>query len=113
MSQENIHVGHADEHASMSKGKIWKVFFILLGLTVVEFVIALAIPHETMSRGIRNFLYIALTLVKAYYIVAYFMHLKFEKYALIVAILASFVFIIYFIILILTEGAYIHDSLAL
>jgi len=113
MSQENIHTGHAEEHEAMSKGKIWKVFFILLALTVVEFIIALAIPHTVMSTGIRNFLYIALTLVKAYYIVAYFMHLKFEKYALIVAILASFVFIIYFIILMLTEGAYIQDSLAL
>ncbi|MRX47135.1 cytochrome C oxidase subunit IV family protein [Pedobacter puniceum] len=111
MSQENTHLEHAEEHASMSKGKIWKVFFILLFITVIEFIIALAIPETVMSHGVKNFLYIALTLLKAYYIVAFFMHLKFEKYALIVAILVSFVFIIYFIILMLTEGNYIQDSM--
>ena len=113
MSNEHTHAEHAGEHAAMSKGKIWQVFFILLGITVVEFIIALAIPNEVLSHGIKNFLYIALTLLKAYYIVAFFMHLKFEKYVLIVSILASFVFIIYFIILLLTEGAYIQQSISM
>ena len=46
MSEHNIHntEEHAhDEHAGLSKAKIWQVFFILLGITVVEFVIALVI----------------------------------------------------------------------
>jgi cytochrome c oxidase subunit 4 len=113
MSQENIHVAHSEDHAGMSKSEIWKIFFILLGLTIVEFVIALAVPESMMSHPVKNFIYIALTLVKAYYIVAYFMHLKFEKYALIVAILVSFIFIIYFIILLLTEGNYIQQHMNL
>lgn len=114
MSHENSHTEeHASEHEGMTKGKIWKVFFILLAITVVEFIIALAIPETILPLGFRNFLYIALTLLKAYYIVAFFMHLKFEKYALIVAILASFVLIIYFIVLMLAEGSYIQDSLNL
>lgn len=106
MSQ-NTHLEHTEDHAAMSKGKIWQVFFILLILTVIEFVIALAVPESAMSHGVKNFIYIALTILKAYYIVAYFMHLKFEKYALITSILVSFVFIIYFIVLLLIEGAYI------
>src|SRR5690606_3037821 len=97
----------AEEHAAMSKGRIWQVFFILLILTVIEFVIALAVPESAMSQGVKNFIYIALTIMKAYYIVAYFMHLKFEKTALITSILIAFIFIIYFIILLLVEGAYI------
>lgn len=107
MSQ-NSNIEHAEEHASMSKGKIWQVFFILLVLTVIEFIIALAIPETMMRHSIKNFIYIFLTLLKAYYIIAYFMHLKFEKYALIVSIAVSFIFIIYFIILLLVEGGYLH-----
>ncbi|ADY53158.1 hypothetical protein Pedsa_2616 [Pseudopedobacter saltans DSM 12145] len=107
MSQHS-NIEHAEEHATMSKGKIWQVFFILLVLTVIEFIIALAIPEEMLRQSIKNFLYIFLTLFKAYYIIAYFMHLKFEKYGLIVTIAISFIFIIYFIILLLVEGGYQH-----
>ena len=110
MSQHS-NIAHAEdhEHASMSKGKIWKVFFILLFITVIEFILALAVPESVMSHGVKNFIYIFLTLLKAYYIVAYFMHLKFEKYAFITSITVSFIFIIYFIILLLIEGGYLHQ----
>ncbi|WP_207426573.1 cytochrome C oxidase subunit IV family protein [Pedobacter sp. SYSU D00535] len=103
--------GH-DEHASMSKKKIWQVFFYLLGITALEFFIALVvIPKFGMSQGVANFIYIVLTLWKAFYIVAYFMHLKFEKYAFISSIVVSLVFIVYFIVLMLTEGAYLHTHM--
>lgn len=101
--------GHDQDHEGMTRGKIWKVFFILLAITVVEFIIALAIlPKFPAQRGIGNFFYIILTLLKAYYIVAYFMHLKFEKAALKTSIVVVFVFIIYFIVLMLTEGSYLN-----
>ena len=105
--QQHTHE-HAEEHETMTKKKIWRVFFILLAITSVEFVIALYfIPHGFISRGIGNFTYVLLTLVKAFYIVAYFMHLKFEKLGLKMAIITVFVFIIYFIALMLTEGSYL------
>lgn len=97
------------EHAGMTKRKIWNVFFYLLGITAIEFIIALVlIPKGFMSQGVGNFIYIALTLLKAFYIVAYFMHLKFEKYGLITSIVLSLIFIVYFIVLMLTEGAYLN-----
>ena len=100
---------HDVEHATMSKGQIWKVFFYLLGITCLEFFIALyLIPNGILGQGMGNFLYIVLTLVKAFYIIAYFMHLKFEKAAFKTGIIISLVFIIYFIILLLTEGTYLH-----
>jgi len=113
MAHEHSHTEHGhEEHASMTKGKIWQVFFYLLGITVLEFIIALVlIPKGIVSQGVGNFVYIALTLLKAFYIVAYFMHLKFEKYALITSIVISFVFIIYFIVLLLTEGSYLHEHM--
>jgi cytochrome c oxidase subunit IV len=111
MSTEHSNLEHAEDHGSMTKGRIWKVFFILLAITVVEFILALAIPDTIISHGVKNFAYVVLTLVKAFYIVAFFMHLKFEKYALIVGILVSFIFIIYFIILMLTEGSYMNSHM--
>ncbi len=115
MSENNIHntEEHAhDDHAGMTKGRIWKVFFILLFITVIEFIIALwAIPGGHLTQHTGNYIYIGLTLLKAFYIVAYFMHLKFEKRGLQLALTVSFIFIIYFIVLMLIEGGYIHDHM--
>ncbi|MBY0245962.1 MAG: cytochrome C oxidase subunit IV family protein [Sphingobacteriaceae bacterium] len=101
-----------DEHASMSVGKIWKVFGILLLITVIEFIVALWVKpkgylgsHEIL---IGNTIYIVLTLVKAFYIVAYFMHLKYEKLGLQLSLSISFIFIIYFIVLMFIEGGYLN-----
>lgn len=113
MSLENTDLAHEQDHAAMSKGKIWKVFFILLGITVVEFIIALGVPHSAMPLAVRNAIYVILTIYKAYYIVAYFMHLKFEKYALKAGILISLILIVYFIILLLIEGQYLNGHMML
>jgi len=112
MSEHNVHItedhGH-DTHAGLSKKKIWQVFGILLVITVIEFIIALwVIPNGYMSQSIGNFVYIALTLLKAFYIVAYFMHLKYEKLGLQLSLSVTFVFILYFIVLMLIEGGYLH-----
>ncbi|MFD0939877.1 cytochrome C oxidase subunit IV family protein [Pedobacter boryungensis] len=112
MSEQHIHTTdeHAHgEHEGMTKKKIWKVFGILLMITVIEFIIALwAIPQGHLTQHTGNYIYIVLTLLKAFYIVAYFMHLKFEKLGLQLALSVSFVFIIYFITLMLIEGGYLH-----
>ncbi|RAJ29788.1 cytochrome C oxidase subunit IV family protein [Pedobacter cryoconitis] len=112
MSEHNLqNTGeHAhDEHAGLSKSKIWQVFFILLGITVVEFIIALVIlPKHLIPHTAGNIAYILLTLLKAYYIVAYFMHLKFEKTGLQLSLGLAFIFIAYFITLMLIEGGYLH-----
>jgi len=101
---------HAEAHEqTMTKKKIWHVFFYLLGITAIEFIIALyLIPKGFLTQVHGNYAYIALTLVKAFYIVAYFMHLKFEKFALKAIIVSSLIFIIYFAILLLIEGAYMN-----
>ena len=109
MSAEHTHDEHATEHEGMTKKKIWQVFFYLLGITAIEFFMALyLIPKGIIGHGIGNIAYISLTLVKAFYIVAYFMHLKFEKFALKTGITVSLIFIVYFIILMLTEGSYLY-----
>lgn len=111
MSEHNIHTAdHAhDDHGGLTKKKIWQVFGILLLITVIEFFIALwVIPHGYMSHSVGNFIYIVLTLLKAFYIVAYFMHLKYEKLGLQLSLTVTFIFIIYFIVLLLIEGDFLH-----
>jgi len=108
MSENHAHTEGHDEHVGLSKGKIWKVFGILLAITVIEFIIALwVLPNHYMSHAVGNFVYIALTLLKAFYIVAYFMHLKYEKLGLQLSLTVTFIFIIYFLVLMLIEGGFL------
>jgi cytochrome c oxidase subunit 4 len=104
----DVHVDH--DHASMTKKKIWQVFFILLALTVLEFFIALyMVPNALMPHSWANPIYIILTLAKAFYIVAYFMHLKFEKVGLIYSIAIPTLFIIGLILVLTNESHYWFD----
>jgi len=100
--------GHG-EHEGMNKKRIWKVFFVLLAITCVEFFIALVVaPHYPGALWI-NPIYIVLTLFKAFYIVAYFMHLKFEKIGLALAIIVPILFIIGLILVLTNESHYWID----
>jgi len=106
MSSESteVHAEHG-EHEGMTRGRIWKVFFILLGITCVEFIIALImVPKGIIPGNVANPIYIVLTLFKAFYIVAYFMHLKFERMSLIFAIIVPILFIIGLILVLTNES---------
>lgn len=96
---------HGEEHATMTKKKIWNVFFILLGITVIEFIIALVlVPKGIITINLANPIYIVLTLWKAFWIVAYFMHLKFEKAGLIYSLVVPILFIIGLILALTNES---------
>jgi cytochrome c oxidase subunit IV len=101
----DIHNQFVEEHYDpKNRGVIWRTFWILLVITMVEVGIAFtSIPHEVLI-----WIFISLTIVKAYFIVAYFMHLKHEKYTLIYSIILPFVLIVYLIAMALAEGNYIH-----
>jgi cytochrome c oxidase subunit IV len=106
MSSEptNTHA-EGEEHESMTRTKIWQVFFVLLGITTIEFFIALyLVPHHILTYHSANPIYIVLTLAKAFYIVAYFMHLKFEKVGLVYSILVPILFIIGLILVLTNES---------
>lgn len=111
MSTENNTAENTYEHhePDMTKGRIWKVFFYLLGLTALEFIIALGfVETGLIEKGNAVIaVYIILTLLKAFYIVAYFMHLKFETKVFQLILGIPLALLIYMIILILIEGDYI------
>ncbi len=102
---------HQEE--GMTPRRIWKVFFYLLGLTALEFIIALVFVHGgIIAKGpFVISIYIILTLIKAYYIIAYFMHLKFETPGFIILISIAMLLLIYFIILMFIEGGYLMEHL--
>jgi cytochrome c oxidase subunit IV len=88
--------------------RIGKPFLILLAITVVEFILALAIPESMMPKSIKNILYIVLTIAKAFYIMAFFMHLKYEKIGLIYALLVPVVFVIALIAALFREASFLN-----
>ena len=64
------HEGTEKAHEGLNTKVIWKVFWILLGVTIFE----VSISFTAIPKTILLYTFIALTIVKAYYIVGYFMH---------------------------------------
>ena len=91
---------------------IVKVALILAAVTAVEFALAFAWP-DGMSRTPLNILFIILTIVKAFYIVGEFMHLKHEVKSLIYSIILPCIFVVWLIIALLVEGNAIIDAILL
>jgi len=112
-------MAHDQEHEHESHvGLIWKVFGILSLITIVEVIFGIIKPkslHLTIFLGtsLLNWIFLILTLLKAYGIAWYFMHLKHEKTGLRRAIVWTTVFLIcYLAALILIEGDYIGDIMS-
>ncbi len=94
--------------------KIWGVLIFLTLVTAVE--VALGITKPAILTGtyllgmkLLNWIFIILTLVKAYYIAWDFMHLRDEKSALQRAIVWTPIFLVaYLIFILLFEADYIY-----
>ena len=56
--------------------KIWYVFSILLALICLEVILGV---YKPLTQEALKWTFIVLTLVKVYYIVAYFMHMKHKR----------------------------------
>jgi cytochrome c oxidase subunit IV len=109
-------MAHAQEHTSHTK-LIWKVFAILSVITIVEVFLGIEKPdflylNNFIGTNLLNIIFIVLTLVKAYYITWFFMHMADEKKSLRRAVVWTAVFLIaYLATLLLIEGDYIHSVL--
>ena len=99
---------HTDVESPESKSQIkmiWKVFWILLVITVVEVFIGMQLSHS-MPKALLAFIFLGLTLVKAGFIVAKFMHLGDEIKGFIVTVLVPLVLFVWFIIAFLADGTF-------
>jgi len=110
---ENAHVAavaHAhDEAHTFDKKAIWKTFRILLAITVFELILAIGYyeiefsnPH--LVKHLLNGVFIILTLAKAFFIIAEFMHLAHEIRNLILTISIPALLFIWFITAFLWDG---------
>ena len=95
--------------------KIWGVFLFLSIITIVEVYLGISKP-EFLTEGrflamkLINWVFIILTLVKAYYITWDFMHQRDETKGLRRSVVWTGVFLIcYLILILLIEGDYIFD----
>jgi len=94
--------------------KIWGVLVFLTIVTAVEVALGITKPDiltgtTLLGMKVLNWIFIILTLVKAYYIAWDFMHLRDEKNALRRAIVWTPVFLVaYLAFILLVEGNYIY-----
>ncbi|RYU78015.1 cytochrome C oxidase subunit IV family protein [Hymenobacter persicinus] len=94
------------EIAKPNTGWIWKTFFVLVGITALEFAVTFIMDPSTL----RNSILIILTIFKAFFIVAEFMHLKHETKGLIWTILIPMALLIWLLVALITEGSYIGEA---
>ncbi len=106
-----------DEQSSVEvkpvdKSKVWllvKVAIILAVITIAEFAIAYMAPESW--KWFKITVFVSLTIVKAFYIVAEFMHLKYEVKALIWSILIPMIFVVWLLIALINEGGAIFHAI--
>lgn len=94
--------------------KIWGVLILLSIVTAVEVVLGIYKPESLMTKflGMKllNWIFIILTIVKAYYITWDFMHMRDETAGLRRAVVWTAIFLIlYLIFILLQEGGYVFD----
>ena len=102
------------EYVSNTK-RIWIVFAILSVLTIVEVALGIEKPdvlflNSFLSMNYLHWIFIILTLVKAYYIVWAFMHMEGERSSLRWAVVSTLCFLVaYLLFILLVEADYIFE----
>ena len=104
----------AHAHESNTK-RIWVVFGILSVVTIVEVIFGIYKPkslffNNFLGMNLLNWLFIILTIVKAYYITWAFMHMEGEKKWFRRSVVWTAVFLIlYLSFILLVEGSYVYE----
>ncbi|CAM3531767.1 cytochrome C oxidase subunit IV family protein [Zobellia roscoffensis] len=95
--------------------KIWGVLIFLSIITAIEVVLGIVKPRALthsyfIGMKLLNWIFIILTLVKAYYIAWDFMHLRDEKSSLRRAIVWTPIFLVaYLLFILLFEADYVYN----
>lgn len=104
----------AHAHESNTK-RIWMVFGILSVITIVEVLFGIYKPKSLyftnfLGMNLLNWLFIILTIVKAYYITWAFMHMEGENKWFRRSIVWTVIFLIlYLCFILLVEGDYVYE----
>src|ERR1700688_2122987 len=114
----NVHMSSASptsadfgkDKSSFDSKTVWRTFWILLGITVFELIIAI-VYYEThfFPKHLLNGVFIIMTLAKAFFIVAEFMHLGHEIKNIVMTIAIPACLFIWFLIAFLWDGSSYHN----
>ena len=78
---------HAEDHFAGTNKLFTSIWVALVALTLIEIVLA----YKTMPIHIMLTILLGLSIIKAALIMAYFMHLKFERFSLILTLVPMLV----------------------
>jgi len=96
----SVHTEEVEHIAGATTGSFVKVWFVLLALTGVEVLLAyLQFPTLIMLTAL-----LGLSIVKAALIIAYFMHMKFEKLSLFLTLFPMLIFCIVLMLIFLGDA---------
>lgn len=115
MADHNLSIFRGLLKFKSNETKIWGVFILLSLITFVEVAFGITKPefltsHRFLALKYLNWIFITLTLVKAYYITWDFMHMRDENSSFNRMVVWTAVFLICFLVFILLiEGDYIFD----
>ncbi|PZW41693.1 cytochrome c oxidase subunit IV [Mesonia algae] len=103
------------QHEGSATKKIWSVFAILSVVTIVEVILGIIKPEFLIKTSfiymsLLNWIFIVLTIYKAYLITWSFMHMEHESKGLRRSVVWTGVFLVaYLVFILLTEGDYIYE----
>ena len=102
---------HSEEQGKKIRRKIWLVTAILTVITAFEVLLGAFIKQSSDIWPFVKWTFVALTLLKAGYIVLTFMHLGDERKVLkYVILIPYFLFILYLIFIALTEAMAVNKA---
>lgn len=107
----SLNTHHSEEHGKALRTKIWKVTLLLTIITAIEVALGAYIKQSSELWIYVKWSFIAMTLLKAGYIVMVFMHLGDERKWMRNVILLPYAgFILYLIFIALTEALAVGDA---
>lgn len=87
--------------------KVWIPFIILFIITALEFLVAFTVP----KGGAKTLIFVLMTLAKAFYITAYFMHMKYERTSMALIIISPILLLMALLVALWYEGVKLFQLL--
>jgi len=102
---------HHDKNVGGGRKEIYRVTVILSVLTIIELALGYSLYYinNILTIHFIKGVIIILMLAKAFYIVAYFMHLKHELKNMIMTIVVPLLLFVWFIIAFITDGSSFYN----
>jgi cytochrome c oxidase subunit 4 len=100
-----MHADTADAHHDVGTRIYYSIWFWLLALTGVELVLA----YIHFTTALLLIMLMGLSIIKAALIIAYFMHLKFERLSLVLTIVPAMVVTMSLLFVFFADSVRLHE----